>query len=269
MADGVKILASPALLGASIRGEERSSSLNLRLALRMLLGIVFVVSGVAKMWDIYGFSKIVSGYGVLSESMIVPVSILIPFAEFILGMMLLLNFHARVASLSLLVMVVVFTGLSAMRYLSGATSDCGCFGEVLQRKINANLFVENAALIVALSLIKLKTKKIRRNTFGGGKTMKTRAMKLMKYFGIGLLFAVLMTFNVKVGLSKNPGAGGLTLVEVASAYAQPAYCEYALNTCLKGCLDTAGVIAGLAGDVAALWGSGCGFGCYVGYDTCG
>ncbi len=151
------------------------SKLTTRSILRVILGIVFVVSGAAKMWDIYGFSKIVSNYGVLSrlvgipsgpESMIVPVTIIIPFAEFMLGGMLLVNYHVRAASLSLLIMVVMFTGFSAVKYFSGNVSGCGCFGKLAERKTNASLFVENAALVAALfplagssTFTNLKTKK--------------------------------------------------------------------------------------------------------------
>ena len=70
--------------------------------LRVALGIVFVISGVAKMRDIYGFSNIVSGYGILPDSLVVPVSIIIPFAEFISALILMDNYHMKVSSFVLL-----------------------------------------------------------------------------------------------------------------------------------------------------------------------
>lgn len=100
--------------------------------LRIILGNLFIVSGLAKMWDLYGFSRIVNGYGALPESSVVPVAIIIPFAEFVLALMLLLNFHPRAASLSLLSMIVIFTGLSAVKYFAGNASDCGCFGSIVK-----------------------------------------------------------------------------------------------------------------------------------------
>ena len=132
--------------------KEYGTGILVRFVLRVILGIVFIVSGAAKMWDIYGFSNVVRGYGILPESLVVPVSIIIPFAEFVLGTMLLMNFYSRTASLSLFVMVIVFTGLSAMKYFSGNTSNSGCFGKLIDRNINPNLLVENAALVVALLL---------------------------------------------------------------------------------------------------------------------
>ena len=129
-----------------------SHQLSAKSVLRIILGNFFIVSGLAKMWDIYGFSNVVRGYGILPESLVVPVSIIIPFAEFVLGTTLLMSFYSRPASLSLFVMVVVFTGLSAMKYFSGNTSNSGCFGKLIDRNINPNLLVENAALVVALLL---------------------------------------------------------------------------------------------------------------------
>ncbi len=136
-----------------------SHQLSAKSVLRIILGNFFIVSGLAKMWDIYGFSSNVSSYGVLPASLVVPVSIIVPFVEFALGLMLLLNYRPHTASLSLLVMVVIFTGFSAIRYLAGNASDCGCFGKLAERKTNAGLLAENAIIGVALSLI---NKRIRR-----------------------------------------------------------------------------------------------------------
>jgi len=125
--------------------------------LRKFLGVVFIVSGEAKMWDIYGFSRVVSGYRFLPESLIVPVSIIVPFAEFVFGLMLLLNLNPRVASLSLLMMVVMFSILSAVRYFSGDISDCGCFGKLIHRSVDWKFFTENIMLIGGLVVIIIKT----------------------------------------------------------------------------------------------------------------
>lgn len=126
-------------------------SVSARSTLRIVIAIVFIVSGAAKLWDIYGFSVVVRGYWPLPESLVIPISMLIPFAEVVLGAMLLIDLHSQVATLSLLTMVLAFTGLSAFRYLGGNISDCGCFGELARRKIGGGLFIENALLIIALS----------------------------------------------------------------------------------------------------------------------
>ena len=133
-----------------------SHQLSARFVLRVIVGFVFVASGLAKMWDIYGFSKIVSGYGVLPEGLVVPVSIIIPFIEFVLGVMVLVNFHVRTASLGLLAMVVIFTGFSAMKYFSGGASDCECFGDIVERKISWSFFAQNLALVLGLTITKNK-----------------------------------------------------------------------------------------------------------------
>lgn len=135
-----------------------SHELSAESLLRIVLAIVFIVSGAAKMWDIYGFCEIVGSYGVLPESLNVAVSVLIPFTEILFGGMLISNLHSQTARLSLLIMVGVFTALSAMKYSSGAQRDCGCFGEIIERKTGVGLFAENAALIIALSILRTKRK---------------------------------------------------------------------------------------------------------------
>ena len=60
-----------------------------------------------------------------------------------------MNFYSRAASLSLFVMVVVFTGLSAMKYLGGTTTDCGCFGGLVKHN-GWSYFVQNGFVLAAL-----------------------------------------------------------------------------------------------------------------------
>ena len=122
-------------------------------ALRVILGLVFVVAGMAKMWDVYGFVTVVKSFQMLPQSLVVSVSVIIPFAELVFGVMLIMNYRPRLSGLLLLVMLVIFTGFSAVKYLSGSTADCGCFGNFVSRRIDLSLFLQNLAIMVALVVI--------------------------------------------------------------------------------------------------------------------
>ena len=129
-------------------------------ALGFFLGALFVASGVAKLWDIYAFSEVVRRYGILPESLVVPVSILVPFVEFVLGVMLLMYFRLRIVSIGLTLLVASFTILSFIRYKGGDVSECGCFGKLFQRQFGWGLFAENFALILALLTIIVHDEKV-------------------------------------------------------------------------------------------------------------
>ncbi|MGC8898641.1 MAG: MauE/DoxX family redox-associated membrane protein, partial [Bacteroidota bacterium] len=118
--------------------------------LQRFLGLVFIISGVAKMWDVYGFSEIARDYHILPQAFVIPFSILVPFAEFVLGLMLVLNYLPKISSLTLLLMVSMFTVFTLLRYASGNASECGCFGTLIHRGVDWKFFAENIMLIGGL-----------------------------------------------------------------------------------------------------------------------
>ena len=130
--------------------KEYGTEILVRFVLRVIPGIVFIVSGAAKMWDIYGFSNVVRGYGILPESLVVPVSIIIPFAEFVLGTMLLMSFYSRAASLLLLVMVVTSAALLGVKRFSYGVSNFKYFSGVARRKCRPCLLCLNGLFTLAL-----------------------------------------------------------------------------------------------------------------------
>ncbi len=119
-------------------------------ALRVILGVVFVLSGLAKMWDLYGFSQSIASYNILPSALLAPISIIIPFAELVLGLMLTLNYHPRFAVMFLLALMMTLTGLTAVKYFGGNRSDCGCFGNMVRRPLGWTYFLSNAALLLGL-----------------------------------------------------------------------------------------------------------------------
>jgi len=129
-----------------------------QLILRIILGLFLSFSGLAKIMDLAAFGKAVNSFGLLPSTLVVLVTIAIPYLELILGLMLLLNFYAKPAYVTALTMLIVFTTLSAYKYFSGDISDCGCFGKLLQRKTDEKLLIENAILLVLFTLGFLKMK---------------------------------------------------------------------------------------------------------------
>ncbi len=132
-----------------------------QLILRIVLGIFLSLSGLAKIMDLASFGKAVNSFGILPADWVVLVTIVVPYLELVLGLMLLLNFYAKPAYVTALTMLIVFTALSAYKYFSGDISDCGCFGKLLQRKTDEKLLIENALLMVLFALGFLNVKGIK------------------------------------------------------------------------------------------------------------
>jgi len=73
--------------------------------LRVTIGLFFIVSGFLKGIDIGWFIDIVRGYGILPNFLVFVVSVLIPFFEFLFGLMLVLGLWVRFSSFVLISMV--------------------------------------------------------------------------------------------------------------------------------------------------------------------
>ena len=77
--------------------------------IRIIIGMAFFLSGLFKIIDVKGFQKIIEAMGLLGGPLPFLVSIFIPAAEIILGLMLVLGIYIRAAAIHLDILVVVFS----------------------------------------------------------------------------------------------------------------------------------------------------------------
>ena len=106
---------------------------------RILVGVLFIVSGFIKLNDPVGFSFKLEEYfsqGVLDLPVFMPyalaISIFVVILEVILGVLLLLGFKRKITLWSLLGMIVFFTFLTFYSAYFNKVTDCGCFGDAIK-----------------------------------------------------------------------------------------------------------------------------------------
>lgn len=124
------------------------------LALRIIVGALFVVSGFAKAIDPWGFIFKIEDYlniWGLSEprTITLVVAITISAYELLLGFMLLTGCFKRWAPLLLMLSMVFMLPLTAYIWIAQPVDDCGCFGE-LWKISNAATFWKNVVITAAL-----------------------------------------------------------------------------------------------------------------------
>ena len=136
---------------------------NFTLFLRLMMGVIFIASGMSKIISPGDFGKIIYSYNMVSKEWVVMLTFIIPYTELILGLMLILNLHARVAGTLLSFMLVVFTAVSAYQYAVGNVNDCGCFGKLFKRQNDWKLILENTAMLIILGGMLFLAKKERTN----------------------------------------------------------------------------------------------------------
>ena len=93
---------------------------------RWLLAVLFLYAGITKLADPQAFGVIIAGFGLLPESLIVPVAVILPAAEVAVALGLIGDIRGAlglVVFLLLLFIVVLAYGISL-----GLDVDCGCFG---------------------------------------------------------------------------------------------------------------------------------------------
>ena len=100
--------------------------------LRLLVGSIFILSGTAKLIDLWGFIYKIEQYlltwGIIEPRSIVFIGALsISSFEFIMGALLLVGSLKRTSAWSLLALMGVMLPFSLYVAVSNPVDDCGCF----------------------------------------------------------------------------------------------------------------------------------------------
>lgn len=106
---------------------------------RIIVGLLFIISGLIKLNDPIGFSFKLEEYfseSVLNMPFLVPyalaIAVFVVIFEVVLGIALLIGFKPKWTLWSLLLMIVFFTFLTFYSAYFNKVTDCGCFGDALK-----------------------------------------------------------------------------------------------------------------------------------------
>ncbi len=111
---------------------------------RIILGLLFVIAALLKLPNLKGFSVIVASYGILPRKLVKPAAYTQPFAEFFVGIMLLLGKQLLYASLGALLLMITaniftITGMINKKKLE----NCGCYGANIKIPLTWKKIAEN------------------------------------------------------------------------------------------------------------------------------
>lgn len=132
--------------------------------LRIAVGATFIMSGLVKSIDLWGFSFKIEEYFLawgweLPRSLYTMAAICLSVAEFMLGAMLALGCYRRSAVWLLLAMMGVMLPLSLYIYIADPVADCGCFGDFWVIS-NGATFLKNIALTAALVYLAIVNRRL-------------------------------------------------------------------------------------------------------------
>jgi uncharacterized membrane protein YphA (DoxX/SURF4 family) len=99
------------------------------LALRIILGAIFVYGGYVKLRDPWAlFAMGIDSYHIVPFSFVEPLAKTLPAAEVALGLWLCLGFWLRIPSTLVSLLLVVFFSAMVHAKAAGQQINCGCFG---------------------------------------------------------------------------------------------------------------------------------------------
>lgn len=132
--------------------------------LRIIVGATFVLSGISKSIDIWGFAYKIEEYFIvwninLPHTLYVIGALGLATAEFVLGAMLVFGCYRRTSSWLLLLMMFGMLPLSAYIFIVSPVADCGCFGDFWKIS-NGATFVKNIFLTVALIYLAIVNRRV-------------------------------------------------------------------------------------------------------------
>ena len=160
---------------------------------RLVVGSLFIVSGLIKANDPVGFSYKLKDYfapDVLDLEFLVPyvllMAVLICAIEIVLGVAALFGSKMKFVSWMLLLMIVFFTFLTFYSAYYEKVTDCGCFGDAL-KLTPWESFSKDLVLLVLVLIIFLKRGSIVINSSNEDKMLLPASILLIAVFSFGVI----------------------------------------------------------------------------------
>lgn len=139
-------------------GSKRTAGFYLLQIIRIIVGLLFIFSGLVKANDPSGLAyKMQEFFEVWQITWLSPYALGLSIAmiafEIIAGVALLLGYFFRFFSVLLLVLMVFFTFLTAYAAFSGKIKECGCFGDCIPLQAMQSFWKDVILLILVLILV--------------------------------------------------------------------------------------------------------------------
>lgn len=130
-----------------------------RMFVRLILGGIFLYSGLIKLRDPQGFADSVFSFLILPKLLISPVALVLPILEILIGGFLLINLRCKETLFSVIILCLVFAFALTQGLIRGLSVDCGCFGSSAPSSLKTwtslarDIFMLLAAVWVYMSLV--------------------------------------------------------------------------------------------------------------------
>jgi thiol-disulfide isomerase/thioredoxin/uncharacterized membrane protein YphA (DoxX/SURF4 family) len=119
---------------------------------RLVLAVVFVVAGLAKLADVPGSQKALHDFGV-PQPLTNPLGILLPCAEIAIAIALIPLASAWWAALGALLLLLAFVAAISYNLVQGRTPACHCFGQLSSAPAGRSTLIRNGLLALVAAFV--------------------------------------------------------------------------------------------------------------------
>jgi len=129
---------------------------NIIIIFRLLIGLLFIVSGFEKLIGPYqNFLFVIQSYEILPAWGEEIVARVFPWIEFLIGIFMVLGFWLQWAVPSTMVMLFFFIAVIGQAIIRGLPIDeCGCFGSMISFPLNVIILFDSFLLILTGVLLR-------------------------------------------------------------------------------------------------------------------
>ncbi|MBF0505436.1 MAG: DoxX family membrane protein [Nitrospirae bacterium] len=126
------------------------------LAIRVVIGTVFIYAGIVKLLDIKAFAHKIEQYDMVPDELLPVAAVALPVFETIAGLGLIFDIPGSLIAISSL--LILFIAVLGYGILNDLDVDCGCFSQVeianrgnLRQALYRDLFMVAAVLFLSVS----------------------------------------------------------------------------------------------------------------------
>src|SRR5438874_1888911 len=119
---------------------------------RLVLAVVFLVAGIAKLADLAGSRQALRDFGVPAK-LSTPFGVLLPLAELVVAVALLLPATAWWGAVGALALLLLFVGGIGYNLARGRQPDCHCFGQLHSAPAGWPTLMRNLVLAAVAAVI--------------------------------------------------------------------------------------------------------------------
>ena len=125
----------------------------LNLAARLILGVIFILSGVAKIGEPAAFAKEIANYNMMPNYLINIWALTLPWIELICGLFLMVGIRLKANSIVSSGLYLIFNIAIAYAMLQGLNINCGCHAALLAEQVGfPKIFQNTSLLLLSLNL---------------------------------------------------------------------------------------------------------------------